>query len=147
MKKGPVLFKFLNLGHTSSFDCVYTPLTIFIIRLETLHLTFATWTFTFVAWSISHSQTKCYVVKTHGRQRPYCQGAQEGNIKGHREIWGSSKIGAFLSFILYFSPLFSAHLGLLIASWVLAQFKVRTLSFGDFTNNFIEYMLCKGGLA
>jgi hypothetical protein len=36
-----------------------------------------------------------------------------------------------------FFPLFSAHADFLTTPWVLAQLRVRTLSFDNFTDNFI----------
>jgi len=59
-----------------------------------------------------------------------------GNQKKWGEICKSIEIGAFSSFTSYFFPLFQAHLVFFIASRVFAKHKVRTLSFGDFTDNF-----------
>jgi hypothetical protein len=50
-----------------------------------------------------------------GRQRPYYQGTREGNKKRQGETQGSTKIGAFSSFTLYFFFLFLTHLGFFIA--------------------------------
>jgi hypothetical protein len=57
----------------------------------------------------------CYFVKAQDKQKPYYQGARDGNIKTYGEIQGSIKIGAFSNFTLYFYPLFFTHPGFLTA--------------------------------
>jgi hypothetical protein len=68
---------------------------------------------------------------------PTVKSAWEGNRKTQGETREIINIGAFSSFTLYFFPLFFTHLGFFIAPWVLAELKVRTLSFGTFMDNFI----------
>ncbi len=54
------------------------------------------------------------------------------------ETWGNIEIDAYSSFTLYFFPLFQAYLVFFTMPWVFAKHKVRTLTFGDFMNNFIH---------
>jgi hypothetical protein len=51
----------------------------------------------------------------HKRQKPFYQGAHEGNRKRQGETQGSIAIDAFPSFTLYFFPLFLAHPAFLTA--------------------------------
>jgi hypothetical protein len=59
------------------------------------------------------------IVKVHGSKTRKRQG----------ETQGSTEISAFMSFTLYFFPLFGSPS-------VFAKHKVRTLSFDNFINNF-----------
>jgi hypothetical protein len=64
--------------------------------------------------------------------------AHEKETSKMSETWGNIEIHVFSSFTLYFFPLCRAHLVFFITPWVFAKHKVRTLTFGDFLNNFIH---------
>jgi hypothetical protein len=109
----------LNLHICSLKHC---SLTIAIAHSETLHLTFtACETFLIhiscqdkAATMSRHTGDENPIVKAHGRETKKRQG----------ETWGSTKIGAFMSFTLYFFPLFQAHLSFFIAPWVLVTLDI-----------------------